>query len=346
MTSRYWIGTLFVDYVESVSDAGLLFRTIFGLDRSDDSDGGVAGTPTLTPINSIRLRANLRWITGQLELCPSTKRYHIQFYGVTHKPVRLPGAKRLMGGDQVHLEQRRGSHNQAVEYCNKESTRVAGPFCLGEPILPSGTRTDLLALKESLDSGSNIHTIADEFFGVFCRYRNSIEAYISLKQDRRSWPMENFIYWGTAGTGKTRRAYAEATEMGVEVYELPQNDGGTPWFCGYNGEHTLLIDDFYGWLKISFLLKLLDRYPMQVQIKGGMRHFVSKKIVFTSNVEPTKWFKWGEKEPEIYNAMKRRYTKVIHFHDGVEEEWFWPEHKDIVKADAPIPAQLVNWGTH
>ncbi len=120
-----------------------------------------------------------------------------------------------------------------------------------------------------------------------------------------------FIYWGKTGTGKTRSVYDQAKELGESVFSLVQNDSGTPWFDGYAGEEVLLIDDFYGWCKVSFLLKLLDRYPLNVQVKGSMIPFISKKIIFTSNIHPEYWFNW--KNDEIKNAFFRRITEIKEF---------------------------------
>ena len=39
------------------------------------------------------------------------------------------------------------------------------------------------------------------------------------------------------------------------------------------------------------MLRLLDRYPFQVEIKGAHVQFTSKLIVITSNKSPDSWYK-------------------------------------------------------
>ena len=72
-----------------------------------------------------------------------------------------------------------------------------------------------------------------------------------------------------------------------------------PVVIGSNGEvvdnyahqDAVCLDEFYGWLQWDVLLRLADRYPLLVETKGGQIQFSSKKLIFTSNTEPTKWYK-------------------------------------------------------
>ena len=64
------------------------------------------------------------------------------------------------------------------------------------------------------------------------------------------------------------------------------------------------MDDFYGWVKYDEMLKICDRYPYRVPIKGGFRQFTSECIIITSNSEPDQWYKF-----DAYNggaALLRR----------------------------------------
>ena len=51
----------------------------------------------------------------------------------------------------------------------------------------------------------------------------------------------------------------------------------------------IIIDDFYGWLKYDELLKILDRYPYQVPVKGSYIAFAPKHIVITGNSPIATW---------------------------------------------------------
>lgn len=91
----------------------------------------------------------------------------------------------------------------------------------------------------------------------------------------------------------------------------PNCANGSIWFDGYQGEDIVLIDDFYGWLPWTFLLKLLDRYPLRVQTKFGVVPFRSKIVYITSNVHPDKWYSYGENM--VYEALRRRIDTITHF---------------------------------
>jgi len=72
---------------------------------------------------------------------------------------------------------------------------------------------------------------------------------------------------------------------------MPARDSNAGcWWDGYEGQHTVIIDEFYSWLRYDFFLRLTDRYPLQVETKGGVVQFVSHRIVFTSNTPPTAWY--------------------------------------------------------
>lgn len=258
-------------------------------------------------------RRSVRYAIGQLEKCPNTGRLHWQVYAELTKPCRISAVKGIFGR-RAHIEFRKGSKHQAVEYCTKEDTRVLGPYSFGETAKP-GKRTDIESLHESLKSGKSIKEVSDSSFELFMRYRSSIQAYVLMHQTPRNWKMENYIFWGQTGTGKTHKVYEIAREREMTVYPLSQNANGTVWFDGYAGEDIVLIDDFYGWIKVSYLLKLLDKYPMMVQVKGSSLPFVSKVIIFTSNKDPENWYDWTKIGEEVQNAFFRRITKIEYFHE-------------------------------
>lgn len=146
-----------------------------------------------------------------------------------------------------------------------------------------GKRKDLDEVKVLLDSGASFSAIADEHFSAFIRYEKGFRSYKLLKSLRRDWPMDLIIIVGPSGTGKSR--YARTT------YPLAFWKAKGPWWDGYDGEETVVIDEMYGHcFPFSELLQLLDRYPYKVPVKGGTMEFVSKRIVMTSNQHPRDWY--------------------------------------------------------
>ena len=86
------------------------------------------------------------------------------------------------------------------------------------------------------------------------------------------------------------------------VYYKPRGE----WWDGYDNQKTVIIDDFYGWMKYDELLRIMDRYPHRVPIKGGYINFTSEYLTFTSNISPNDWYhgewfkEWEQK------ALERR----------------------------------------
>lgn len=252
------------------------------------------------------LALDVGYIVFQLEKCPESGREHFQGYCELKKQMRFNAAKRLIG-DNAHLEKRKGSAQEAADYCKKDESRVNGPWEAGSISKP-GKRSDLLAVKRMIDEGKSETEVADAHFGSWCRYRKSFAAYKKLKTENVQVEKEVHVFYGDAGTGKTRRVYD--TE-GNDIYSKP--DGA--WFDGYDDQEVVLFDDYTGDLPLSQFLKLLDRYPMQVPVKGGFRNWCPKRIYITSNLSPEEWYPKAKKEQ--HRAIARRLKDVCHYRTGM-----------------------------
>jgi hypothetical protein len=113
-----------------------------------------------------------------------------------------------------------------------------------------------------------------------------------------------FLYWGEPGSGKTRRAFTEASE---DVYV---KNPCTKWWDGYRGQSDVLIDDFDGKsIRPAYLKVWLDRYKCSVEIKGGTLPLCATRIWITSNFSLAEWF-----DNEVDRvAIRRRITRIEHF---------------------------------
>jgi len=116
------------------------------------------------------------------------------------------------------------------------------------------------------------------------------------------------VFWGSTGTGKSRRAWDEA---GVESY---CKDPRTKFWCGYSAEKHVVIDEFRGGIDIAHLLRWLDRYPVRVEIKGSSRPLCATTIWITSNLDPRSWY--PDIDCETRDALLRRLT-ITHFHPSL-----------------------------
>lgn len=78
----------------------------------------------------------------------------------------------------------------------------------------------------------------------------------------------------------------------------------------------MIIDDYRAdFCKFSELLRLLDRYPYQIQIKGGTRNLLAKRIFITSPKCPLDI--WENRTEEELGQLTRRITKITRFDNSL-----------------------------
>jgi hypothetical protein len=203
------------------------------------------------------------------------------------------------------LEKARGNLQQNKEYCSKEDPN---PFETGTP-MSQGRRNDLEDIKSLLDAGATPIEIADTHFSKWVVYRRSFEAYATRFSTPRNWKTKVMVLWGKTGTGKTR--YCHDQVMNSQFW----SPGDFQWFDGYNGQPIVIIDDFRGEYPLPLLLKLLDRYPMRVPIKGGFVNWCPRKVYITSNVDPNWWYK--EADSMSNDALQRRLDHIDLIEDSL-----------------------------
>lgn len=243
------------------------------------------------------------------EVCPETKRAHLQGYIELRQKARLSGVKVLLDDCSVHLEARAGTREQARDYCKKD-----GDFReYGEWIVGRGARTDLVEAYGMLKSGASLRELLDAQPANFMRYHHGFaKAKQLLGGHGPERPdVEVHVFWGESGTGKTRMGEWSCKKR-VEAKACNgywKRSNNKDWFTTYDGEEAVLFDDFTGDGSIPFdkLLMYLDRYPCTVPVHGGVVAWHAKYIVITSNRHPRDWYRLDE-----YNVgqLQRRLTSI------------------------------------
>lgn len=193
----------------------------------------------------------------------------------------------------------------------KLETRVSGPWEYGDWRLGGqGTRTDLLAVSDAIVGGATEGDIASKYPCTFIKYTRGINRLLTLQTIPRTQPPEVILCYGLTGTGKTKYAY----DTYPQLYRKPCD---TRWFDRYQGQETLLLDDFGGKMSkmtLLYVLQLLDRYPLLVEAKGVYIDLQATTIIITTNHHPRMWYDYDKREPN-YDALKRRIHKVLYFYE-------------------------------
>ena len=233
---------------------------------------------------------------------------HLQGYVVLEKRKRLGGMKKL--DKTAHWEQRKGTHEQAKNYCRKEETRKDGPWELGEEPHP-GRRTDLEEIGALVRSGRTARSFGVSHPSVYIKHHRGLHALALALSKPRHFKTNVTVLYGETGVGKSR--WAEETYP--DAYWKPPN---SKWWDNYEDEETIIIDEFYGWLPYCEMLRLLDRYPCQVETKGGSVNFAPKTIIILSNKAPEDWY---DKEKCAWAPLERRIESYGQMMPGGEIMW-------------------------
>lgn len=229
---------------------------------------------------------------------------HLQGYVIFNRKYSLNQVRKEFC-NVAHWEVRKGSHEQALAYCTKEESRIGSPVIVGDQPEP-GKRSDLLEVQQMLDSGCTIAELSREHFASFVKYGNGFREYKRLNAIKRNWKTEVTILYGDTGTGKTA-TIEQAYPASDNVYWFAHQLNGK-WWDGYEGQETVVLDEFYGWLQHSFMLRAMDRYQLDAEIKGGFTNFAPKRMFITSNKHPKQWYK----EKCDWPQFERRVENIIH----------------------------------
>lgn len=214
---------------------------------------------------------------------------------------------------RAHIENMRGSPQQSLEYCTKEDTQAWQYGSLPQP----GKRTDLHEVSDMVKDGATLKEIADSHPTSIIKFSKGIMSLRSLQSGPRNPSKPPLVYWlfGPTGTGKTRAAFEFGCARYSEDETLILPDATIKWFDTFDGQKCVIIDDFRSKnVNFSFLLRVLDRYPLSVPFKGGFLNWNPEVIIITTPCGVRETFaKRAEHVPEDIRQLERRITRILQF---------------------------------
>lgn len=225
---------------------------------------------------------------------------HLQGYAEFKTNQRLVALKKL--NSRIHWEYRRGTSEQASNYCKKDGDY----YEIGELSKGRGNRSDIEDVRDVVANGGGMKEvmhITNSFQAV--RFAEKLLTHVEKKRD---WAPEVTWLYGPTGCGKTRRAFEETNNPWISGKNLK-------WWEGYDAHEDVIIDDFRkDFCTFHELLRILDRYPYTVEVKGGSRQLLAKRIYITSCFHPEKVYDTREDIAQLI----RRITHIVGI--GIRDE--------------------------
>jgi len=200
---------------------------------------------------------------------------HLQGYIELITRRRLVTVKRI--AETAHFEVRKSTAVNAANYCKKDGQfEEYGTISKTEVVKKSNKelidRVKTTNLRSILEDPPNVSGV--RLIQLYLTYNEAV---------RKEKPITIWL-WGSTGSGKSRIA----NEILEEIYadDVYWKDG-EKWWDGYDKHSAIVIDDFRANnMKFNYLLRILDRYAMRVENKGGYRQLNSKCILITSIKKP------------------------------------------------------------
>ncbi len=247
----------------------------------------------------------VRYMVFQEEVA-GTGTPHLQGYVEFVKAFRLNGVKAFFTAPRLHLERRRGTAGQASDYCQKAASRKPGTEVFESGTIQRGGFTEVvLAVKD----GMNLADAAEVYPEQFVKHSGGLAKLRAITMPERAWAMEVLIFYGPTRAGKSFKAHKDYPDAYAASWPAKN---GVFWWPLYDGQETVIMDEFRHQVPMDVMLRLLDRYPLKVQFKGGWSTFCSKRIVITTNIDPTEWYP-NVKDVSMLRARLQEFGKIFLF---------------------------------
>jgi len=231
------------------------------------------------------------------EVCPNTGREHWQCFMQLKNRCGLSTVKKIIGDECAHIEQRKGTVQEASDYCKKD-----GDFVEDGEMTSQGKRTDIDAIKKLVNEGK-----LEEAIDASPNYQCMKMAELLYKYKKPKARDVDVEWWyGESGKGKTRKAFEQYPNAWIS------GKSGDFW-NGYTGQDVIILDDFRRtWCEFRDLLRFLDRYPLYINVKGGYIPAEYTKVIITCPHAPEKLYRDHLGDEDLVQLL-RRIHKLVKF---------------------------------
>jgi len=244
------------------------------------------------------------------EVAPTTGTPHLQGFVQYAKPGKSFKAMKELH-NSLSLRMTKGSIQENYEYCSKEGDfeeRGKKPMDQKE----KGKRgRQSIEERWELAKRGRFEELPPEMIRTY-EYIHRKYTTASAANDR----LENYWVWGPSGCGKSSTVR--------KIWPNMFDKAPTKWWDGYEGEETILIDDFdpsHGKDMTFFLKRWTDHYKYPVEVKNGnMKAIRPKRFVITSQYSMTECFQGKDSD-----ALIRRFTRFSVVPNGIQMDRYIKE---------------------
>lgn len=252
--------------------------------------------------------APCKYIVYGVETAPTTGQRHFQGF-IMFQHAKSFAAVKLVH-PRCHWEVARNVR-ASIEYSKKDGVVTER----GTPPA-QGKRTDFEDVYELIKDGGSYEDILEVNPGIAIKNVQGVKAAIASQVQHRSQDVAPQVhwFWGPTGSGKSREAFLQA---GEDAYVWCST--GKFWE-GYMGQKNVIMDDFRpDQINFALLLKILDRYRMTVEVKGGSCKLAATNFWITTPQDPRSTYTGRNHitgqtwERENIDQLVRRCTEVRQF---------------------------------
>lgn len=242
------------------------------------------------------------------EICPKTGKKHYQGCVYFYQPKLYKNAQKCLKVGNCHIENvpRHDNRLKAQQYCKKD-----GKFEEFGQFPEQGARTDLECVKDEIANGAKLNDIVLERPMLYHQYGRTLEKIQDIvnRKKFRTWMTTGTWYYGKTGVGKSVKAF-EGYNPETHYQKNLQED----FWDGYDGQDTVILNEFRGQIKFDELLDLTDMHPKFVKVKGKSSvPFLAKKIIITSSLHPDEIYRQSLSMNDKMEQFYRRF-EIIELH--------------------------------
>lgn len=275
---------------------------------------------------------------------------HMQGYTSWDRRVTMARLKKAFECKSLHCEVARGTATQNEDYIahtGKHAGKqglIAGPISVGSRPKGQGARSDITHAVDTLVKTKSLRRVAEEAPEVYLKYHCGLSKMKNLLiHPPKTRSVRVSVVWGPPGTGKTRHAVSMSPD---DTPIITKGTNSNIWWDDYDDQQShIILDEFRGSsVPYHLLLRLLDVYRLQVDVKGSRVWGWWSVVYITSNLHPSLWYSKISPNPWALpdgtpGALQRRINSIEYFGDvyssgkHIEES----EYRQLLEADQEGP---------